>query len=95
MSREHIASECVNKRVMVLWDNREIVTENKAEENEMPPLEDIEDEEYIAPRELTLVAKRALSVQVKEDEVVQWENIFHTRYYVQEKICIMIIDGGT
>ena len=41
--KEHIASECVNKRVMVLRDNGKIVTEDKTKENEMPPLEDIED----------------------------------------------------
>ena len=57
-------------------------------------MEDIEDKEYIMPRELTLVARRALSMQVKEDEVVQWENIFNTRCYVQDKVCSMIIDGG-
>ena len=33
-------------------------------------------------------------MQVKEDEVVQWENIFNTRCYVQDKVCSMIIDGG-
>ncbi|KAK9185025.1 hypothetical protein WN943_025378 [Citrus x changshan-huyou] len=47
--------------------------------------EDVEDEEYIAPRELTLVARRVLSVQVKEDEAAQRENIFHTRCYVQDR----------
>ncbi|KAH9769526.1 hypothetical protein KPL71_012036 [Citrus sinensis] len=83
--RGHIISECVNKRVMVLWDNSKILTEDETEENKMPPLEDVEDEEYIALGELTLVARRALSVQVKEDEVVQQENIFHTRCYVQDK----------
>ncbi|KAH9658281.1 Endonuclease [Citrus sinensis] len=51
--RGHIASECVNKRVIVLWDNGEIVTEDETEENEIPPLEDVEDEEYITPGELT------------------------------------------
>ncbi|KAH9649415.1 hypothetical protein KPL70_025981 [Citrus sinensis] len=60
-------------------------SQDETEENEMPPLEDIEDEEYIAPGELTLVAGRALSVQVKEDEAVQQENIFHTWCYVQDK----------
>ena len=69
--RGHIASECMNKRVMVLRDNGEIITKDETEENEMPSLEDVEDEEYIAPRELTLVARRALSVQVNEDEAVQ------------------------
>jgi len=93
--RGHIASECVNKRVIVLWDNGEIVTKDETEEQEMPPLKDVEDEEYIAPGELTLVARRALSVQVKEDEVAQRENIFHTRCYVQDKVCSMIIDGGS
>ena len=56
---------------MVLWDNGKIVTEDETEENEMPQLEDVEDEEYIDLGELTLVARRALSVQVKEDEAVQ------------------------
>ncbi|KAH9704886.1 hypothetical protein KPL70_011644 [Citrus sinensis] len=93
--RGHIASECVNQRVMILRDNGEIVTEDETKENEIQPLEDIEDEEYIAPRELTLVARRALSVQVKEDEAAQRENIFHTRCYVQDKVCSMIIDGGS
>ncbi|KAH9717069.1 hypothetical protein KPL71_021686 [Citrus sinensis] len=82
----HIASECVNKRVMVLQDSGEIVTEDETEENEMPPLEDVEDEEYIAPGKLTLVMRRVLTlVQVKEDETVQQENIFHIRCYVQDK----------
>ena len=91
----HIASDCMNKRVMVLRDNGEIVTEDETKENEIPPLEDVEDEEYIALGKLTSVAKRALSVQVKEDEAVQRENIFHTRCYVQDKVCSMIIDGGS
>ena len=88
--RGYIASECVNKRVMVLRGDGEIVTE----ENEIPPLEDVEDEEYIAPGELTLVARRALSVQVREDEAVQRENIFHTKCYIQDKVCSMISDRG-
>ena len=61
----------------------------------MPPLENDEDEECIAPRELTLVARRVLSVQVKEDEAVQRGNIFHSRCYVQDKVCSMIIDRGS
>ena len=48
----------------------------------MATLEDVEDEEYTAPGELTLVAMRVLSVQVKEDEAVQHENIFKTMYVV-------------
>ena len=73
---------------MVLRDNGEIVTEDETEENEIPPLEDVEDVEYIAPGELTLVARRALSVQVKEDEAAQRENIFHTRMRYHHPKCL-------
>ena len=39
---------------MVLRDNGEIVTKDETKENEIPPLQDVEDEEYM---ELTLVAR--------------------------------------
>ena len=43
-----------------------------------------------------LVIRRTLQVQVKEDESnQQWENIFHRRYYVQSKVCGLIIDSGS
>ena len=32
-------------------------------------------------------------MQAKEDDEVQWENIFHTRCHVQNKVCSVIIDG--
>ena len=35
----------------------------------MPPLEDVDDEEYVMQGEL-LVARRALSMQMKEDDKV-------------------------
>ena len=47
----------------------------------MPSLEDVDDEEYATQGEL-LVEMRALSVQTKEDDKVQRENIFHTRCHV-------------
>ena len=54
----------------------------------------VDGEEYVAQGEM-LVDKRALSVQVKEDDEVQRENIFHTRWHVQNKLCSVIIDGGS
>ena len=59
-----------------------------------PSLEDADYEEYAALEEL-LVAKRALSVQDKEEEEVQLENIFHTRCHVQNKVYSVIFDGGS
>jgi len=42
------------------------------------------------------VIRRALNIQIKEDDVDQrWENIFHTQCYIQNKICSMIINKGS
>ena len=41
--RGHIASQCPNKRVMVLQDNGEIETEDESDTTSMPPLE-VDDE---------------------------------------------------
>ena len=46
--------------------------------------------------EESLVIKRTLQVQVKEDDNDQLrENIFHTRCYEQKKMCSLIIDSGS
>jgi hypothetical protein len=42
------------------------------------------------------VARCALSAQVKADDMEQQrENIFHTRCHINNKVCSMIIDGGS
>jgi hypothetical protein len=41
------------------------------------------------------VAGRALSLQAKGVDEIQRENIFHTRCYVKDKVCSVIIDGGS
>jgi hypothetical protein len=59
---------------MVLQANGEIVTDNEdSDTDNMPPLEDVSDEEYLAPDTLTLVARRALSLQAKgvKDKVLR------------------------
>ena len=75
-------------------DNGEIETDNESDCDSMPSLEDADDEEYAVQGEL-MVAKRALSVQAKEDDEMQRDNIFHTRCHVQNKVCSVIIDGGS
>ncbi|PKI67502.1 hypothetical protein CRG98_012086 [Punica granatum] len=67
----HIASQCPNKRVMVLRDNGEIVADNEdSDTDDIPPLEDVLKEEYLTPDAFTLVARRALSLQTKGVEEV-------------------------
>ena len=70
-----------------------IESEGETNNESMPPLEDASDFEYPVGGEL-LVARRDLSAQVKEDDEVQCDDIFHTRCHVNDKVCIMIIDGG-
>ena len=42
------------------------------------------------------MTRRVLNVQVKEDVVRQQHgNIFHTRCHVNNKVCSLIIDGGS
>ena len=44
-----------------------------------------------------LVTRRALSAQPKteEQEKEQRENLFHTRCLIQDKVCSLVIDGGS
>ncbi|KAL5540966.1 hypothetical protein UlMin_044258 [Ulmus minor] len=92
----HIASQCVNKRVMVINAQGELESENEEEvdDDDMPPLEDADDEKNAVVGDL-LVARRVLNVQVKEEESNQRENLFHTRCFVNNKVCSVIIDGGS
>ena len=94
--RGHIASECPNKRLMVINAQGEIETEDEQEEedDEMPPLEDAYEGQFAVEGE-SLVARRALSAQFKEEENNQRENLFHTRCFVNNKVCSVIIDGGS
>ena len=75
-------------------DNGEIEIDNDSNCDSMPSLEDADDEEHAVQGEL-MVAKRALSVQAKEDDEIQRDNTFHTRCHVQNKVCSVIIDGGS
>ncbi|XP_068639431.1 uncharacterized protein [Aristolochia californica] len=98
--RGHIASQCPNKKIMVIRDNGEIESENEDDLVDMPPLEDvpIRDEEVGADHGemLALVALLDLNLQAQEEkEEVQRENIFHTRCHMKDKVCSVIIDGGS
>ena len=79
---------------MILWDNDEIEFDDEDDIESMSSLKDVDDEEYIAQGEL-LVLRRALRMQVKEDDKVQWENIFHSRCHVQNKVCSIDASGCT
>ncbi|XP_031402590.1 uncharacterized protein LOC116212157 [Punica granatum] len=92
----HIASQCPNKRVMIMLDSGEIETEEE-ESDSMPTQDDSSSDYEYAAEGNALVIMRALNVQIKEEERddVQRENIFHTRCQVKDRVCSLIIDGGS
>ncbi|XP_031378379.1 uncharacterized protein LOC116193768 [Punica granatum] len=93
----HYASQCPNKRAMIMLDNREIESadEHESDIDSIPSLEDADDVEHAVSGQ-TLVVLRALHVQAKEDgDELQRENIFYTRCHVKDRVCGLIIDGGS
>ena len=73
------------------------MTDNEEEEESMAPLNDTSDTNLKYPVEgKALVTRHVLNTQVKEDGIEQQrENIFHTHHHVQNKVCSLIIDGGS
>nr|XP_027088741.1 uncharacterized protein LOC113710095 [Coffea arabica] len=91
----HIASQCPNRRAMLMLPSGEVLTDEEDEYEGMPPL--VEKEEIIAPDQpvgLGLVTRLALSAQ-RTNEEEQRTNIFYTRCLVNGKVCSLIIDGGS
>ncbi|KAG7548172.1 Zinc finger CCHC-type [Arabidopsis suecica] len=85
----HYTSECSNKRIMVIKDSGEIESEDERPETQ----EDSEIRE--APKGELLVTMRVLSMLNKPEEQAQRENLFHTRCLIKDKVCSLIIDGGS
>jgi hypothetical protein len=76
----------------------EVETESEGDNDQMPMLEDVCDDDVEYPVEgESLVARRALSAKVKEDDMEQQqrENISHIRCHINNKVYSMIIDGGS
>ena len=79
----HIASESPNRTIISLakWEA------NKEEEDQQEVVEEVDEGEL-------LVLRRAMS-NLKGEKEEQRENIFHSRYTIQGKVCSLIIDGGS
>uniref|UniRef100_A0A2N9FT55 CCHC-type domain-containing protein n=1 Tax=Fagus sylvatica TaxID=28930 RepID=A0A2N9FT55_FAGSY len=66
----HIASQCPNRRVMIMHDNGEVMTESEDDSDGMPELVDASDDDgvvYPVTGE-SLVARRALNTHIKVDD---------------------------
>ncbi|XP_012831508.1 PREDICTED: uncharacterized protein LOC105952492 [Erythranthe guttata] len=91
---DHIAMDCPNRRAMILLDNGEL--ESEEEDESTSKTTPIEGDVVQAVDGLALVVLRTLHVQAEEDgDVIQRENIFYTHCHVQNRVCGLIIDGGS
>lgn len=91
----HIASQCPNRRTMLLLENGEVVTDEEDSYKGVPSLgeKDADSSEEIPTNEqLDLVVQKVLTAQVKEENGQQRENIFYTRCHIKGKVCSLIID---
>ncbi|KAL4360931.1 hypothetical protein GQ457_04G020530 [Hibiscus cannabinus] len=96
LKRGHIASQCPNRRTMLLLDSGEIESKSEEDEPELPNETDQEEDDTLQSFEIgeALVIKRSLTTQPTQDNQ-QRENIFHTRCLINDKVCVVIIDGGS
>ena len=92
----HIASECPNKRVMILHgDHGELISGDEVETEDEDEVQVAEQEEDFEPvKGDLLVVQRVLNAQIDVSDE-QRENIFHTRCQIRDKVCGMIIDNGS
>ncbi|XP_052483244.1 uncharacterized protein LOC105786844 [Gossypium raimondii] len=93
LGRGHIASQCLNRNAMFIWDDGKIESEGEQEQEAVEPNKEEEEVEQAENGEI-LVVKRSLTLQGAENDQ-QRENIFHTRCQVNGKICCVIIDVGS
>jgi hypothetical protein len=72
---------------MTIKEHRDIESKSdKSKKDEMPPLEDYNNVEYLVDKE-ALVISRTLNVQIKKDDIKQqMEKIFHAKYHINNKI---------
>ena len=77
---------------MIVKDNGDI--ESESSNDDMPPLEDVGDEEP-ARGKLIAAVKKDLGEQVNEETGAQRENISHARCLAKDQACGMMIDNGS
>ncbi|KAL4376552.1 hypothetical protein GQ457_02G026320 [Hibiscus cannabinus] len=96
LGRGHVASQCPNRRTMLLRDNGEIESDHEDDVQDPIQVEDDEDDDELQTFSTgdALIVKRSLTTQPVQNEQ-QRENIFHTRCLVNDKVCVVIIDSGS
>ncbi|KAF7832465.1 Transposon Ty3-I Gag-Pol polyprotein [Senna tora] len=80
---------------MIVMENGEIETEGEEDNDSMPSLEEHSEVEHAVTGQ-SLVVLRALHTQIRDgSDDLQRENIFYTSCHVKDRVCGLIIDGGS
>ena len=93
--RGHIARECPNNRTIIVNDQGEYESASDEEHEDIEEEENVEKDFCEFEQGAALVVTRILSVQMSEAENGQRHNLFQTRAKVEDKVCKVIIDGGS
>jgi len=92
LGRGHIASQCPNRRTMILRGRDKY----SSQDDESSRGEEKEESEGAYPYEgELLMIRRTLNNQPSIDHETQRENIFHTKCKVLENTCSLIVDSGS
>nr|KYP32500.1 Transposon Ty3-G Gag-Pol polyprotein [Cajanus cajan] len=95
----HIASQCPNKKVMILR-GQDIYSSHDETSSSTSSDSDSSDEDHQVENAYPydgqlLIIKRLLGIQPNESHISQRENIFHTRCKILDKTCSLIVDSGS
>ncbi|RDX83909.1 hypothetical protein CR513_35117, partial [Mucuna pruriens] len=88
LGKGHIASQCLNKRTMILIYGGDIDSETSTSRSEGYSNKEVSYEGGL------LMVRKLMSAFI-EDSQPQRENIFHSSCMVKGKCCSLIIDGGS
>jgi len=94
----HIVADCPTKRTMMVKGGQVVSnhSDQSSRSNSPSPSKTPSDNEYEIPCEGDLlVIRQMLDTIPKPLEDTQRENIFHIRCLINNKLCSMIIDGGS
>nr|KYP43281.1 Transposon Ty3-I Gag-Pol polyprotein [Cajanus cajan] len=100
LGRGHIASQCPNKKVMILrgqdiYSSQDEATTSPSSSEDEEETSEEEKCEVTYPYDGELLMVRRLLSNQPSDTHSQRENIFHTRCNISNKVCSLIVDSGS
>ncbi|XP_068493476.1 uncharacterized protein [Phaseolus vulgaris] len=96
LSYGHIASNCPTKRTMYMHDGVDSSEHGSESSRHSSPSRSPSESESESPHEGDLlVIRRMLGQVLKPFDETQRENIFHSRCLINDRVCSLIVDGGS